>query len=151
MLLASFITRRCPKHVNVLCGFSSDTEWEKQVQRDASLRSGPTKGSRGGPGMNSMHDNFMSKLEGDFAGERVSSLNRVELRLQQQIKDLAAFREKILASKIEAHSLLEYNKQRTAAQNKRQELIVTRELSGMGTGSHEAVINEYPIPLALPT
>lgn len=118
------------------------------MQRDANIsgRAGSIKG-----GLASMQDNFMAKLGGEFGGERVSSLVRLETKLGNEIKALNALRDTLTAShsSTSSENITDFNKQRSAVQSRRQDLIVQRELSGMGTGATDAVLKEFPCPQAL--
>lgn len=117
------------------------SDWEKSVQRDANK----TQGGKN----SSMQDNFIAKLEGEFGSEKISTTGRFETKLRQEIESLTKFREKIINNATN-EQLFDFKKQRMICQSLRQDLVVQRELSGMGLGSFDAVMKEFPIVKALP-
>eukprot|EP00601_Ochromonadales_sp_CCMP2298_P016480 CAMPEP_0173218156 /NCGR_PEP_ID=MMETSP1142-20121109/900_1 /TAXON_ID=483371 /ORGANISM="non described non described, Strain CCMP2298" /LENGTH=139 /DNA_ID=CAMNT_0014145827 /DNA_START=15 /DNA_END=434 /DNA_ORIENTATION=- len=133
-------------------GHKALSDWEKSAQREAILRGG-NRGS-------TLQDSILNQIEKEIGGERVSTLKRVESRMGQQIEGLVALRARLVGvgvggvggvglggvDAVSAEDRLEYNKQRKAAYDRRQELIVQREMSGLGIGASESVLREFPLP-----
>ncbi len=94
-------------------------------------------------------DAFLKALEGEFGGERVSSLLRLETKLRNELILLNKLGNGIVSPSASSGSIAAYNKQRDVVHRTRQDLIVQRELSGMGVGATETVMKEFPCPPAL--
>jgi hypothetical protein len=93
-------------------------------------------------------DGLFNKLQGEFMGERVSSTRRAEDKLRFEVDDLAALAA-ALKGGASAEATAAFNARRKAAMKLRFELIVQREVSGLGTNAAATVEADFPLPASL--